>query len=298
MSSNISAWRCTPLEVPETWSEVTYIPIGWSRGWKPSEYIPCHDLRPPVPCLIALNRKPYQLIEIRDISPGSWKETDWKEYNQLNTWARQVGQVYPSPDEWARGPVDFIMTEPGKKQRLMFRVALWETRSDGWFVLDEHYALCASCGELAPCREYVAARDRDYAAAKANEKLERDLQVLPGCCWACNEVITQRQKWIAFEGDNADLPGGPPVRFHLREKCVGDARSYEHRWIQLDPSRRVRLSCPGRVIHHVDGFECSEGPLCPGERASHTSGMSNHRIWVDPICLRCKDARARMIGEP
>jgi hypothetical protein len=190
--------------------------------------------------------------------------------------------------------VDFILTEPGKTQRLTTRLALWATRSDGWFILYEHHAVCASCGELAPCREYIAARDQDYAAAKAREKMERDLNILPGCCWSCGEVITQRQKHISFEGENVDLPGGPPVHFHLREKCQGEARTYEKRWAALDPRRRLRLSCLGKVIYHVDGFECTEGALCSGEDAYHLC-MGDHR-YGDSICLRCKDARARGEG--
>lgn len=279
---------------------MTYIPIGIQRSWEPSEYIPWFKRLPPVPCTIALNRRPYQLFEIVEVSPGNWKPDDWQEYELRYKWARDARKRYPAPGEWPQRPMDFRLTEPGKDEKLLARVQPWKARptnSNLWFVLGDHYSVCASCGELSPCREYVASRNRDYVANKANEKLERDLQILPGCCWACGEVITQRQKSISLEGENVDLPGGPPVHFHLREKCRYDAREYEKRWAALDPRRRLTLSCPGKVIYHVDGMECSEDPLCPGEEAYHCSGMSNHRLWVDPVCLRCKDARARAAGD-
>lgn len=261
--------------------------------WKPSEYITCHDRRPPVPCLIALSRKPYRLIEIREVSPGNWDNDDWQEYERTVSWMRDAGRPFPAPDEWDRRPVMFIVTEPQSTQRLMAKVRLWQTNFNGWYILSEHHAVCASCGELTPCREYEAERARDRAAQLANEKLERDLKVLPGCCWGCGEVISQRQKSIVFEGDNADLPGGPPAAFHTRQKCRYEAMAYEERWVKLEPGRRAKLSCPGKVIYHVDGMECSEEPLCPGEGARHRGGMLDHRYYNDSICLRCKDARAR-----
>lgn len=252
--------------------------------------------RPPVGHLIALNRKPYRITGFEEISSGNWTEEDWEEYNRPRGWALQVGRSFPDPDDWEERPCTMLLvavpTPPGGGEPLSAVIRPYIFRPSGWDLLPEHYAVCASCGELAPCRELEKARAMEVAAVYANQKLERDLSILDGCCWSCGEVITHRQKRIEFEGDNADLPGGPAAVFHLREKCRGDARRYEERWAKLDGSRRSRLSCPGKVIYHLDGMECTEDPHCPGEQAQHNSGMSNHRQGYG-ICLRCKDAHER-----
>lgn len=276
---------------------MTFQPTHYGlRHWKPSEYIPCHDPRPPVPCLIALNRKPYRLVGIREIPPDQWRADDWEAYETAVAWRTQAGKPYPTPEEWDRRPVEFVLTDLKGEEKFSAHAQAWEYRRDGWHLLHEHHTVCASCGELAPCREYIAARMREFAAQQAREKLEKDLVKVPGCCWSCGEPVTDRQKWIAFEGMNLDLPGGPDVIFHLRQKCRGEAIAYEKRWVKEDPRRRRMLSCPGFLIIHVDGPECNEGPLCPGAEVRHAS-YSNHLLYTGSICLRCKDARARQAME-
>jgi hypothetical protein len=269
---------------------VTLYPVPRLRPWKPSEYITCHDTRPPVPCLIAIDRKPWRLIDIQEVPTSSWKKEDWEEHERRFLWKRQRGEPFPSPDEWDARPIDLIVAEVKGGKEYVSRARPWGYRLHGWLVLPEHHAVCGSCGELAPCREYEREQLENWLAAQAREKFEKDLAKMPGCCWSCGEVITHRQKSIAFEGENADLPGGPSAIFHLRQKCRAEARAYEERWAKLDPRRRPRLSCSGNMIIHVDGIECTEGPMCPGGDARHTSYL-NHKYDMG-ICLRCKDAAA------
>lgn len=82
---------------------------------------------------------------------------------------------------------------------------------------------CSCCGEPTPCRLELQDRQVDAAVAR----LEHAESVLPGCCWACREPISRRQRSIAFPGDNLVLPGADGVRFHDRPRCLGAARAYE-----------------------------------------------------------------------
>jgi hypothetical protein len=140
-----------------------------------------------------------------------------------------------------------------------------------------HYPVCATCHEPMPCRDQMAER---VSAASAAD-LER--YTIAGVCPACEEPVSSRQKRMTWP-DNAAIPGGPPVTFHLRGQCFGSAMSYEKRWHALDPDQRRRvLSCTGHVINHNDGtYECSEFDVCPGPQASHPSYT---------VC-RCPDCHA------
>lgn len=130
---------------------------------------------------------------------------------------------------------------------------------------DEHYPICAKCHEPLPCREQMAQRVSEASAQ------ELDRYTMPGVCPACQEPVTQRQKGITWE-DNAAVPGGPPVTFHTRRKCLSTAIQYERRWVAADPNRRRRaLSCDGNLVDHCDGtYECTRGVECSGPQARHT----------------------------
>lgn len=149
---------------------------------------------------------------------------------------------------------------------------------------DEHYPVCAQCAEPLPCRE-VMARDNAEAAAKKTARYE-----MAGVCPACNEPVTTRHKAITFD-ENLEIPGGAPVTYHLRRDCRGGAIGYEQRWAAADPDHRAtRLSCSGRLQRHLDGTECSEGPLCPSPDVPHPAMI---RCWSGSMCTRCADAIAR-----
>jgi len=111
------------------------------------------------------------------------------------------------------------------------------------------------------------------------------------------------------------LPGAPSPVFHLRRKgqCRSGAASYEKRWVPAAGGRRWRLQCPGRLVRHLDGNECSEDPFCPGGNAVHHTFIC-HVFTRSPDgsvcpmpglggedCLRCKDVVERgemTLGEP
>lgn len=130
---------------------------------------------------------------------------------------------------------------------------------------DEHYPICAKCREPLPCREQMASKIAAESAAHF------DRYTMPGVCPGCGEPVTQRQKTVTWE-DNAVVPGGPPVTFHMRRKCRVTAERYERRWVAADPNRRrLALSCDGNLVDHGDGtYECGRGAECSGPQANHT----------------------------
>jgi len=143
---------------------------------------------------------------------------------------------------------------------------------------DEHYPVCAECHEPLPCRTQMAER----VAEAAIERMSR--YETAGVCPSCGEAVTTRQRSQTWP-DNAMIPQGPPVTFHLRGRCHWSAVEYEKRWVQVDPERRrTILSCKGHVINHNDGtYQCSELTGCPGPQARHPSYT---------VC-RCPDCHAR-----
>lgn len=145
---------------------------------------------------------------------------------------------------------------------------------------DAHYPVCGACLEPLPCRDQVAERE----ARRSMAHMERYVQ--PSVCPSCQELITTRQKVITFE-ENLELPGGPPVTFHVgRSNCREVASRYEKRWAERKPEERsTTLSCPGTVTNHNDGtYECTEYVMCRGPLAFH------------PMYVSCDDRECRANG--
>lgn len=86
--------------------------------------------------------------------------------------------------------------------------------------------LCSCCGHPAPCRTEVA---EEVSASEAREFESRLKRMGPGICYACGEVITQRQERVTFPGEHADFPGRPGPTFHTRRKCAGERYAYARR---------------------------------------------------------------------
>lgn len=151
-----------------------------------------------------------------------------------------------------------------------------------WFDVypNEHYPICATCKEPLPCRDQMA----EKLSARGAEEFER--YTTAGVCPACQEPVSQRQKSMTWE-DNAIVPGGPPVTFHMRSACWGYARGYEQQWVKLDPERRkAALTCAGRYTsHHGGSMDCTELGECPGPRAWHGSGESHHPGYSTCHCV-------------
>lgn len=191
--------------------------------------------------LVAWEHAVWRVIEVN-------RQEDTDEY----AWAVVLRPAVLGDDPRARDADQHLGARAG--------TCVWHTYLDG------HYPLCATCHEPLPCRDQMAAK---IAAASA-ARFER--YTMAGICPACEEVVTSRQRSHTWP-DNAVVPGGPPVTFHLRGKCVGSARNYEDRWYALDPNARRRvMSCAGAITNHNDGtYECSEYPACPGPHAWHAS---------------------------
>jgi hypothetical protein len=139
--------------------------------------------------------------------------------------------------------------------------------------LDEHFPVCHSCGEVPPCLESEQER---YAREQAR-RTEARMSVPDGCCMACSEPISTRQKTLRFPGANVWNPfGAPGVRFHARQACRGLAAEYEEAWVQAEGGRErslLTLKCSGSVIVHQDGTaDCvsrNDGTDCPNIYAQH-----------------------------
>lgn len=140
--------------------------------------------------------------------------------------------------------------------------------------------LCSCCGHPAPCRLTIAEEESKRAATEFENRLNR---MGPGICYACGEVITQRQQSMRFEGDHADFPGRSAPAFHLRRKCASERYAYAARAKSHPDGGPLVPDCEGTFIRHGDGtFEChQEG--CHGVRAKH-------RCYS--VCS-CRDAACR-----
>lgn len=217
---------------------------------------------------------PYEHAVYRIIDVNPVPETEWSDVDR-----QRVGwRAQNTPRMVVVRPVGVTSTDVRARDHDMhFRMGGEQVATLNLYT-DEHYPVCAECAEPLPCRDQMAERV-SQAAAQRMGKYE-----LAGVCPACGEVVTGRQQSQTWP-DNAEIPQGPPITFHLRRKCAWAARQYEKRWAALDPARRrTVLSCKGHVINHNDGtYQCSELTECPGPRARHPSYT---------VC-RCPDCHAR-----
>lgn len=230
----------------------------WRPAMSPAPYRIGH--RPAVGDLIAVKREPYRVEEVRDQPPGDWHDR-----------ARDQWVEAGMPDPWSSAPFEVHVREAASgRRRGMVVVQPWHWN---WYeALPEHYAVCVHCGELAPCREVTS----QQAAEREMAWFERLTKILPGCCWACAEPITARQRAVTFPGPNMLLPTAPAdPSFHLRRECASDAARYEEQWVRDDPRRSrslLTLACRGTLIVHHDGSAECFGAVesdCPSVYARH-----------------------------
>lgn len=232
-----------------------------ARDWRPAltERV-CYDRRPPVDGVIGFRGKPYRVLAIDEVHPSNWTD------DERDAW-QQAGM----PDPWRLAPFRVrVLPLPGGEPHGM-RVGPQHRVT--WHLLPEHYAVCVSCGEVAPCSELTGQRQ----AEREMVRFERLAGILPGCCWGCTEPLTARQKTYTFEGENAWMPTAPAPVFHARQACRSSAAAYEDAWVAADPNRPrslLTLRCVGRVVVHHDGtaecFGAAESD-CPNVLARHVS---------------------------
>lgn len=121
------------------------------------------------------------------------------------------------------------------------RAAIGFWQNVGWPRLPEHFPICGRCHELMPCQHVVI----DHIATHSADEMERFSD--PSICPACLEPVTLRQKAITFD---RNLHGFGTVTFHLRKKCVADARVYDRNLHREDGD--FQLNCPGAFRSGVD----------------------------------------------
>lgn len=249
-------------------------------GWSPSHTSPRWG-RPAEGDLIAHGHAVWRVALVNETSPDVQDQKTWRSCGEPDpeTWpGRQyeVGLdfVAGARPQWAPAGREMPLAFLTIRAKRLGTPGSWNIYPDSG-----RWPACFCCGEPMPCRAEL--RDREVAAAAG--RLEQMAQISPGCCWDCGEPVKSRQKAIDYPGDNVDYPGGPPVRFHLRNGCWPGARNYELRWLAADPTRSRILTwplCGGQLIVHADGSsECvatarnpAPGPACRGH-LSH-----DHRV--------------------
>lgn len=227
--------------------------------WSPAMSTTRYERRPPVGELIAYRREPWRVLSVEDVDQGAWSD-DARDYWLL--------RGMPEPTTWHHRPFNVVVESvPGGQ---MGDLKVGPRHSPTWHVLPEHYAVCVTCGELAPCLAHTAMLQAEAEMAR----IEKQMRLLPGCCPACQEPITSRQETVTFPGPNLLLPtGSPDPVFHLRRDCRGGAARYEEVWVNADPTRPrslLTLRCKGLLVVHGDGSaECHGSIDCPSVYAHH-----------------------------
>lgn len=213
--------------------------------------------------LVIWERRAHQVIETRERDLTDWPEQyreQWVERGmpEATTWSARPFVVVVRPDD-----------DPTAKPQHLLCPA-----NHMWHTLPEHYAICRLCGEIPPCRHV----HNEAIAKRAGERFEKEMAILPGCCHACREPITRRQKSVRFTGPNLIRPdlGDDSAIFHLRSKCHGSVRRYDERWAQATGKPR-RFFCEGTMTVHQGGeTDCTELAVCPGD-VDHRA-----QIWHRP----------------
>lgn len=241
--------------------------------WTPSGAQRHKGPRPPEDALIALERAPWRVLEVREVDPVDYTPDQAQAYEQ-------VRHLWPDPYAWPKRPWTLVVVHPQTRYRRHLR---FDGGPHEWYLLSEHYAVCVECKELHPCHHLDIVRQVESSA----QALERVSGLGAGDCWGCGQPIEPRARSITFEGDNLIIPGGPsPVRFHTRFSCHGEAARYEQLWVEQDPRRVATLTCAGSATEHRGSFDCTLDPGCPGPRASHRA-VSHHNRFRAAECPDC-----------
>lgn len=215
--------------------------------------------------LVAWDRKAYRVVEVREREQANWPDA----YREA--W---VNQGMPDPATWYYRPRVVVLRpeeDPDAK-----RLNLQGPNSARWYTLPEHYPLCRLCHELPPCRHVHTER----VMARATERMEEQMAILPGACHACKEPITKRQKSFTFPGANLIRPdlGDNSAIFHTRGACSGLLASYDKRWAKAEAGRARFFYCEGTFTLHYDGTgECSN-PDCVAKGAHRD--LVEHALWL------------------
>lgn len=217
-------------------------------------------------CWIA-SREPLRVFRVDDVHQANWA-------TETHTAWVQAGR--PAWETWEGRERAVGVEPPGGGKRTGRPLHPW-WHGEQWAPLSDPYPACVRCGLLWPC----PCDDDNREAAASMAEMARLAGIMPGCCWACNEPILDRNKSVVFEGENLLYPGAGPAVFHTAYSrkakgrrssgtCRRDAEKYEDRWVAAAPGRRWLLRCPGHQFRHYHGIvECTESDGCTGQDARH-----------------------------
>jgi hypothetical protein len=195
--------------------------------------------------LVIWDRKPYQVLEVREIPGDRWGEGYESAFEQaLELWE---GIRHPRRGErpqratWGGRPVSVVVVPAASPETKP--VHLRCPANHQWDVLPEHYAVCHACGELPPCTHEINEERIEQELAHAEELMF----IQPGCCHGCGEPVTTRQKTTRFPGPNLWRPdlGNNSAVFHSRQECADDLARYRKHW-QTKGSSGMQEAFPER----------------------------------------------------
>ncbi|MGW3400158.1 hypothetical protein [Streptomyces zhihengii] len=178
--------------------------------------------------IVIWDRQPHRVVELAERPIDLWgEEYEASFVTAVENWER-YGKRGERPEKptWSGRPFVFVLQLDGKPHTKPLH--LIAPAHHVWDVLPEHYMICSACGELPPCRHEIAEREADEQTARA----EALMDIAPGCCLGCGEVITSRQHATRFPGPNLwrpDLPENSAV-FHARQECSDPRDRYREQW--------------------------------------------------------------------
>ncbi len=202
----------------ETWRWV--LMGGWNGAWHPAGVVTEYGRRRPnVGDAVAYQRRAWEVTHVR---VDDFTEDDlprlapWRpEYHdEMRPWRVSLRRLYGPPHE-----------RENSRQEIALRIPAFTF--GGFDRYDEgRVPLCSCCNHPWPCILCDAKRESERAASIMDKRLGR---MGPGLCYACGEVITQRQERVTFSGEHADFPGRGGPTFHTRRKCYGERAAYARR---------------------------------------------------------------------
>lgn len=238
--------------------------------WHPSGITRSYDRhRPEVGTIVAFDRRAWEVRHISDADPEPYEADRLVSYapawrDRMRPYRVTLRRIHGAPHE-RENSVQDVGLRVGTSA-----YAPLPTYPNG------RVPLCSCCSHPWPCLE----ADQQAQAEKEIRAAEREMSLLPGCCPACQEPVTSRQRSITFGGPNVRNPLAEGPTFHLRRACRGGAARYEELWVNDEPGRArslLTLACAGTIIVHHDGAaECfgADESDCPTVYAKHRGYMA------------------------